>query len=195
MRGGLRIAAIGAGLGVLWGAVLRAWMRYISTNPEFSWSGTLFILGASAIAGSVLGLARHRRSVGGVGWWRLSVASLLLLGAGGAVMWPTVVLGAIAIGRRRPRWVVTVLTLGAVAAQIPVMQDAVLENGRLGIAGKGVAILWFAPMIAAEAWAFSIAFAPSLAGVAVPGRLKRVLIVAPVALVAIFSIVVVGVPM
>ena len=83
-----RLVGLGAVFGFTWGAVLRGWMRFITTNPEFSWSGTLMIVGVSAIAGAVLGLARHRRLSGGVGWWRYSILALLLLGGAGSVMWP-----------------------------------------------------------------------------------------------------------
>ncbi len=105
----LRMTLSGAGIGLLWGVVLRLWMRFIAVTPEFSASGTGFILGASLIVGAALGWARYRRQAGGRGWWRLTMLSLLLLGAGGAVMWPSVVLGAVAIGRRRPRWLVLIL--------------------------------------------------------------------------------------
>ena len=30
--------------GLAWGVIPRLWMRFISTNPEFTWSGTLFIV-------------------------------------------------------------------------------------------------------------------------------------------------------
>lgn len=117
--------------GLVWGIALRAWMRYITTDPEFTWSGTLFIVGATTLVGALLGFARHRRNLGGVGWWRFSVLGLLLLGAGGSVMWPSVILGAIALGITRPAWVRLLLGAGAVAAQVPVLAGTVIGNGRL----------------------------------------------------------------
>lgn len=151
----------GAGFGLVWGVTMRAWMRYISTDPEFSWGGTLFIVGATTVVGALLGFARHRRQVGGVGWWRLTFVSLILLGSGGAVMWPSVILGAVAIGHPRPRWMRWVLGLGAVGAQVPVLQGAVVENWRFTTLDMVIAVVWYAPMLAAEAWAYSVAFAPA----------------------------------
>src|SRR5687767_10113733 len=40
--------------GVVWGLNARLWMRFISTNTEFTWSGTLFIV----IAFGIVGLAQ-----------------------------------------------------------------------------------------------------------------------------------------
>jgi hypothetical protein len=165
----------GAAVGLGWGISMRAWMRFISANPEFSWSGTIFILGASVICGAILGLAWHRRARGGAGWWRLSFASLLLLGAGGAVMWPAVALGAIAIARPRPSWLRAILGLGAVASQIPVI-GGIADNWRFGVGEVALATLWYAPMLAAEAWAFSVAFRPSLEHAQRSVRLRYVLI-------------------
>jgi hypothetical protein len=47
---------------------MRGWMRFISTNPDFPWVGTGFVLGASTIVGTMLGLAFLRRESGGGGW-------------------------------------------------------------------------------------------------------------------------------
>lgn len=185
---------MGAILGLLWGVAMRGWMRFISTDPEFSWSGTLFILGAAVIVGSLLGFARHRRARGGIGWWRLSMMSLLLLGAGGAVMWPSVALGAIAFGRARPRWLRPLLAVGALAAQIPVIQGTVLDNSRFTLIEMAIAIAWYLPLLTAEAWGFAVVFQPSLADAPVPGALRKALIVAPVALVVITAVIAVGIP-
>lgn len=188
-----RPVVAGALLGLGWASVMRTWMRYISTDPDFSWSGTIFILVAGTIVGSVLGFARKRRRAGGVGWWRLSILSLMLLGAGGAVMWPSVVLGAAAIGRLRPRWLRLGLGLATVAAQIPVVNAAVL-NATMSTVEAVVAVVWYAPMLAIEAWAFSVVFAPSVDGAPVPGKVKKALIAVPVAGMAAFAAVTMGIP-
>lgn len=189
-----RFAATGIGLGIAWGVAMRGWMRYISTEPDFSWAGTIFILGASAIVGGLLAFARHRRSVGGIGWWRLTMISLLMLGAGGAVMWPSVVLGAIAFARKRPPWLRFVLVLAALGAQYPVLQDTVLDNRSFGLVESVIAVAWYLPFLTAEAWAFSVVFTPRLTGAPIPGRLKAALIAVPVAMVSIMGILVVGIP-
>ncbi len=184
----------GAIIGLAWGGILRLWMRFISTSPEFSWSGTGFILGACVIVGATLGLARKRRDVGGVGWWRLSILTLMLLGAGGSVMWPSVVLGGAAIGRPRPRWFRGVLALAAIGAQVPTVQSAILDNPRMNMPEAVIAVVWYAPMLAIEAWAFSVVFAPASEGVAAPGILKKVLIATPVAAMTILAAIAIGLP-
>ena len=45
--------AIGVLGGAALGIVARAWMRLISEDPEFSWSGTLFIVIGFTCSGSV----------------------------------------------------------------------------------------------------------------------------------------------
>jgi hypothetical protein len=189
-----RPVLVGAAAGLTWGVLMRAWMRYISTSPEFSWSGTLFIVGASTTVGAALGLARRRRAAGGAGWWRLSLASLLLLGGGGAVMWPSVVLGAIAFGRPGPRWMRVVLGGAAAAAQIPVI-GAIADNWRFGIGETVVATAWYAPMLIVEAWAFSVAFAPAVAASRTPARVRNTLTAVAVAAIAFFGVAVAGVDM
>jgi hypothetical protein len=169
-----RPVLVGAAAGLTWGVLMRAWMRYISTSPECSWSGTRFI--------------------GGAGWWRLSLASLLLLGGGGAVMWPSVVLGAIAFGRPGPRWMRVVLGGAAAAAQIPVI-GAIADNWRFGIGETVVATAWYAPMLIVEAWAFSVAFAPAVAASRTPARVRNTLTAAAVAAIAFFGVAVAGVDM
>ena len=182
--------AAGALLGLAWGVSMRAWMRFISTNPEFSVAGTLFILGAATIAGSLLGLARHRRRLGGTGWWRFSLLSLGLLGAGGAVMWPTVVLWAAAIGRLRQRWLAAGLGLAGALAQVSVIDDAIISNWRFTSADMAVAIAWYLPMLTFDAWAFSVVFTPGLVESA--PRMKRVFIAAGVLGFSVLAVVVVG---
>ena len=57
------VAAFGVG-GAVWGVVARAWMRLITEEPEFTWSGTLFIVGLFAVVATVQGCAlavRRRR--------------------------------------------------------------------------------------------------------------------------------------
>ena len=187
-------ALTGALAGFLWGVSMRAWMRFISTNPEFSWSGTLFILGAATIVGTVLGFAWHRRQHGGAGYWRLSLGSLLLLGAGGAVMWPAVVLGAIAIGRKRPYWLRLLAATGAIAATVPVLVG-VADNWRFGVGDIVLASVWYLPMLTLEAWAFSVTFAPNRDGADTSPTARRVLIGAGVAVLALAAVLLGGIPM
>lgn len=186
-----RAIGVGATIGAGWGVVMRVWMRYITESPEFSWPGTLFIVGAATVVGALLGLARARRLRGGVGWWRLTALSLILLGAGGAVMWPAVVAGAVSFGRPHPRWLRWLTATGAILSSAIVLRDAAFDNTRLTTLEAILATVWYTPMITLEAWAFSVVAAPNL--VPVPSRVKKTLTVAPVAAMIIAGVMALGV--
>ena len=92
--------------GLLLGIVARAWMRWISTDPEFTWTGTIFILLAFVLFGtshSVLFFARE-------GSWpkkRLNLMrggailfSLPMFSAAGSAMLPTVLTASLALWRK-----------------------------------------------------------------------------------------------
>jgi hypothetical protein len=185
-----RAVLAGLAIGALWGVAIRLWMRFITTSPEFSWSGTLMIIGFSAAAGGVLALARFRRKAGGTGWWRASILSLVFLGGAGSVMWSSVLLGGIFFGRPGPKWLRWAAAAGAVALQIPTVQDVVLANPRLDTVESVIAIVWYAALVTVEAWGFSIAFAPVEVTAPVPGKLKKVVMTLP--FVALLALAVVG---
>ena len=132
-------------------------MRFISTDPEFSWSGTLFIIGATTIAGTLTGLGYHRWQLAKGSWWRLLALSYLPLGmAAGGVMLPSVVVGGIALGRSR--WPVLVrvgLGLIALVFQIVFFAGGVsdIRSGR-----EVIALVLYAVFLGLETWAFSIMF-------------------------------------
>lgn len=176
----------GALAGLVWGILMRGWMRFVSPTPEFSWSGTGFILGASTIAGACLGLAWMRRRDGGRGWWRLWGVPMVLLGVGaGGVMLPSVLLGALALGRTNWNRVVrAVIGALAVAAQVVFFGPAgdPLPAGR---AVPGLAA--YAALITFEAWAASVVFRPGLAESRGSRRVPAI------ALLAVLGIVGVGV--
>ncbi len=100
--------AIGLFGGFALGVAARAWMRLISEDPEFTWSGTLFIvLGFTlfGLAQAVVAVARSREPRR----WQLTVVRIIggtvtlpLFVAAGAVMFPTVV-GA-GLGSARVHW-------------------------------------------------------------------------------------------
>jgi hypothetical protein len=94
--------------------------------------------------------------------------SLGLLGAGGAVMWPAVVTGAAAMGLARPRWFRAGLAVTAAAVQIPIIQEVAIENSTFGRVDTVVAIVWYLPMLALEAWGCSVVFAPRAEGAPEP---------------------------
>ena len=48
LPGTFTLLVAGATISALWGVVARTWMRFITADPEFSWSGTLTIVGVVA---------------------------------------------------------------------------------------------------------------------------------------------------
>ncbi len=100
------VLAVGVFGGFVLGAVARGWMRLISDEPEFTWSGTAFIaLGFTVfgLAQSAVALARRHamrrrrlivvRAIG-------IVCMLPLFVAAGAIMFPTVFGIGLAVARR-----------------------------------------------------------------------------------------------
>jgi hypothetical protein len=98
----LRGPAVGALAGAAWGVVARVFMRLLSDDPQFSWAGTLGILGVAAVAGACVGLVRGARVSGRSRWWRLAALPGLVLFAGpGSLLAPAAV-GMLAVLRGRP---------------------------------------------------------------------------------------------
>jgi hypothetical protein len=114
----LRYAAIGFLLGSAWMTVARVWMRLVSTEPEFTWTGTLSIVGATAVVGTVLGIVHAARRRGASAWWRmLALVGLVIFTSPGAVLLPAAVLGG--WGLRRG-------TIGRVVAGLGILSAPVL---------------------------------------------------------------------
>ena len=147
----------GAVLGLLWGVGMRAWMRFITFDPEFSWSGTLFIIGATTLAGAMTGLAYHRWRLGRGQRWRFLGLFFLPLGmAAGSVMVPSFVLGGLALGRKQWHpWLRILMGAIAVGFQVFFLMNEVLPAGR-----AVWAIPIYAVFLAIETWAFSIMARP-----------------------------------
>ena len=120
------IRTIGAGVlgGTVLGVAARAWMRLISEDPEFSWSGTIFIVVAFAIFGltqSVAAVTRRRSHRS----WAITIARsisaigvLPLFVGAGALMLPTVVGGGLAYARGEWRRPLRGACLGIAAAPV-----------------------------------------------------------------------------
>jgi hypothetical protein len=121
--------------GAALGALARWWMRLISDDPEFTWSGTIFIVLAFAIAGTGHGLAWAARRAHRRRRWTTTarvVATALTLpiftGAG-AVMLPTVLAVSLAVHRRSwPRPVRALLAVIALPIPVAVVVDVIRHD-------------------------------------------------------------------
>jgi hypothetical protein len=164
-------------LGLLLGASARAWMRIISTDPEFTVSGTLFIvLGFSFFAAmqSVAALAAERpwrdwprrgaRCLGAVGLLPLFMAA-------GGIMAPAVVFAGLALWHpswpRVIRWVLGLIVLAnLVAVSLTITSDlGVSWRSLVGICGL---LLIYGCIVWAAAGTFSRP--NSMAANVAPGR-------------------------
>lgn len=96
---------LGLSAGLALGVGARLWMRQISTDHEFTWSGTLAIVIGFGVFGLAHATAARAAQLPWRGWTRLTVrclagvATLPLFVAAGAVMAPTVVFGGLAAWR------------------------------------------------------------------------------------------------
>jgi hypothetical protein len=96
-----RAAALGAVTGAGWGVLARIWMRLISSDPEFSWTGTLAIIGLAALLGCGVGMVAASRRAGRSLWWTLAVIpGLALFLSPGMLLAPCFLIGALAYARR-----------------------------------------------------------------------------------------------
>lgn len=159
------LSGLVAGFGL--GSFARAWMRFISDDPEFTWTGTIFIiLGFTVFGGSQAIVVATRR-------WNAqrptltavrviaALAMLPLFAAAGAVMFPTVIGGTLALSR--VDWRVTTRCLFLLPAAGPVaFVGADLVNS---FGWSAHMLAGFAAMLAiygAIVWASRATFAPQL---------------------------------
>ncbi len=136
--------------GLILGVVARAWMRLISDDPQFTWSGTVFIVGGFTVFGftqSVVAVVRRR----GSRRWTLTIVRVvgiigllpLFVGAG-ALMLPTVVAGGLA--KARIEWNNIARWICVAVAAVPVL---VVGSGLVGSFGWSLhAAAGFVGMIA-----------------------------------------------
>lgn len=98
----LRTFGVGLLAGLTWGVVARGFMRLLTESPEFTWSGTLYIVGTATVVGGLIALVRRARLTGRSWWWRLvGLPFVMLFGAAGALMAPGVVGVVMVLDRRR----------------------------------------------------------------------------------------------
>ncbi len=114
-------AAAGGLLGAGWGVLARIFMRCLATEPAFSWSATLAILGLSAVLGAGLGAVRGARRRGGRRWWlAVPVPGLLLFAGPGALLLPALAAGLVA-GRVGGRWVRRAVVVAGAAGALALL--------------------------------------------------------------------------
>lgn len=148
----------GAALGLAWGLAARVWMRFVSETPEFTWTGTGFIFGASLLAGAGLGAVEGARRRRRAKRWRFAALAVLLLGVGaGIIMLPIAWLGGAALSGRWPLPVRIGLALLALIPFALVVTDPAplwSETRRI------VAFLGFTVLSASLALGTSVTFRP-----------------------------------
>jgi hypothetical protein len=151
-------------IGALYGVALRGWMRFVSTDPEFSWSGTGYIVGVFTVLGlmaGLVGLARRRGWQHGLVVTRV-VGGVLALGcfmAAGLAMFPTIVPAALGVARTdwwRP------LRLALIAGGAVIAGMVVLGMHDLGLQRRLVALGLYAALCTVEVMLLARILAPSL---------------------------------
>jgi hypothetical protein len=130
-----RSIAAGTLGGFLLGIGARAWMRFISDDPEFTWNGTLFIVLGFTVFGMTQSIGRitiasTRPWVPTIGRMVGVVGMLPLFLAAGGIMLPTVVAGGFATRDGLGRWARGVCL--AIAAVPVVMVANIVVTSDLG---------------------------------------------------------------
>jgi hypothetical protein len=168
--------------GLAWGTIARLWMRFISTNEEFTWGGTLFIVIGFGIAGlaqsgAYLGRRANLARPAMTALRVVAVIALLPLGAAaGASMFPTIILATLALTHHTwPRWLRGVV--GAVAL-LPALATAVSFFDDLPVIRAALGAVWFFAIYAGIIWAARFSLGPQLDGWRVPTALRVVGLVA-----------------
>lgn len=156
----------GLAAGLAWGVVARLWMRFVTDVPEFSWSGTLFILGVTSLAGLSLGAVEllRRRGAGG---WRLvpAVPAVVMFAGAGMVMAPTAVLGGLVLSGRGPRWLRGVALVPAAAPLVLFFQPG---DAIVGVTHTVLALAWYLVLVAVLAVGWSSVWRRGPVGVGGP---------------------------
>ncbi|HJR90265.1 MAG TPA: hypothetical protein VJ782_08940 [Aeromicrobium sp.] len=186
-------------IGAIYGVLLRGWMRFVSTDPEFSWSGTGYIVGIFAVLGLMAGLVDLGRRRG----WRAkllatrAVGGVLTVGcfmAAGVAMFPTIVPAALGVARTdwwKP------LRLGLVGFAAVVACVVVLGMGELSLPRRSLALAMYVALCAVEVTLLSRILAPSLPPGSIsdaPVALRLLLVGLPLLVVFALVITAVGIP-
>jgi type IV secretory pathway TrbD component len=149
--------------GAVLGIVARIWMRFITTNPEFGWAGTLIIVVGFGVmflgqAGVYLGRRSGLRQSGFVALRVLAIVTLVPLATGaGAVAFLVIVIAPLAIIRTGwNRWLR--LLLGVFASLSGIFVAFTLFSDLSAIRAS-FGLVWFALVYGILVWAVSFSFA------------------------------------
>lgn len=120
-------------LGLALGVLARVWMRLISDDPEFSWGGTVGVVGVFVLfalgTGISLMMSTGSRTKDRIG---RSVGLLLLMplfGAAGAQMMPTVILGSLSLHRTTWKsWIRVLFGLLALVLPVRIVLDQLINK-------------------------------------------------------------------
>jgi hypothetical protein len=194
-RSALRSVLLGTAAGAGYGIALRAWMRLVATDPEFSWSGTGYIVGVFAVLGTMAGAASAVRRRGG----RRAVLAVRTTGvvlslgcfvAAGAAMFPTVVPAGLGAARTDwPRRLRAALVLAGVTVAVAV----VVSMTELSWARRLVALATYLPLCAVEVAMLTRLYAPSLPRDTLGWSPRAAIVVGVVILVALGALAFTGV--
>ena len=119
--------------GLVWGILARLWMRLISTDPEYTWSGTLFILIVTTLfvlcfGGAAAGGRSPRRWVRRVTRVLGAMSLIFLSMAAGSILVASVVPATLALTERRWWKPVRVALLALSLLPAKVVVDGLAED-------------------------------------------------------------------
>lgn len=151
-----RLLAAAVVAGVAWGVAARAWMRLVTAEAEFTWSGSVFVVIAYAVclvAQAVAHVAgrrqtRWRRPLAGVISW---IGVLFVAPGPGMATLPGLVAAPIAAGptRRPATRVVAAVVLGADLVLLLLLMREGLAWPRIA-AGWVAMVVLYSPLVAAR---------------------------------------------
>ena len=145
----LRALGRGFAIGLAWGVLARVFMRLLATNPEFTWPGTLGIVGLSAVLWAGIGLVAEARRRARSRWWRLApLPGLVLFASPGMLLLPGALGVAAAASVRNRLARIGLAALGLAGTLVPVLgldgeeRGALTPTAWLGIGLLVVATAW-----------------------------------------------------
>ena len=145
-------------------------MRLLAVDPDFSWSGTLFIVGLFTVFGVVQGAVAAIRSRTTRRWIIIPARlagglSYLMLGGGaGVMMVPFLWFGALALWRTNwGNWIRASLAMLATANMVGVVVLSLTEDGFDRLSGPGViaGFAVFAATYTATVWTVGPTIGPA----------------------------------